>query len=509
MTAALLPILRYDPSETAQSWAARLAAVHAGQPVNHLLKDMGVPASAFMKGDPEAIQALAVAGGQESEIVSRGAFLLRRRFRVLRGEPMGIGFAAPNVQRFCPHCLQEDGTTREWRHRILWCFDCIMTCPRHAVALACAPAGASSHDVRDVVHELGGLDDLAAASREVPVSDHVLWVSRRLQGQGQGDDWLASQSIAQVIDASEALGAVLEHGHAVRLGKLSREAREGAIVRGLGVLGEGEDAVMAAFDDIRAASSANAVQAGSLAMYGRLFEWLDRRTNHIDPGPIKRLLREHILRHDAITPGAMLLGETVQERRLHSLASLSEVTGIPRRRLTRLLKRLGHVPEGASDRELGRLVFPARSMEQLCDDLTRSVPLEEVPDYIGASIRQTAALRQAGILTPVVGSKRPGEVRQIVFAQRVLDDFLEKLAALPPVPDHDDDGVDIATACQRIGAFTEDLVARILSGSMPARRCSGYGLDKVRVRLPDVRQYRNRAKPSAERVSSTMFSPPD
>lgn len=101
-------------------------------------------------------------------------------------------------------------------------------------------------------------------------------------------------------------------------------------------------------------------------------------------GGIEGLLHEHILRHDAMPRGAFLLRAEVSERRLHSIATLSEVTGIARRHLTHLLQILGEVPDGISDCDASRLIFPADAMEQLCPDLSDAIPMEDVPDYIGA-----------------------------------------------------------------------------------------------------------------------------
>lgn len=489
MTALLAPPLPYDPAETSLSWANRLAAVHTGQPVQRLLKDMGLSVPAFLTGEASVVGALAAVAGEDPDRVRHGAFRLLKRFNTFRGEDCHRSFASPRVRRFCPLCLRADGSMAAWRHHILWCFAAVGVCPEHGVGLLSVPADLDCIDIREAVDVVGGLGRATASLQDRPIPEYVSWLARRLDGARDDGNWLGTQTIAQVIDASEMMGAVLEHGHHVRVATLESELRHEAIARGFGVMAKGPAAVMAAFDDIRTASTATAVQAGPLAMYGQLFEWLDRRTNFLDPGPVKGLLRDHILRHTAIPRGERLLGEEVTERHLHSIATLSEVTRIPRRRLTRLLQKLGRVPEGISDLESGHIVFPADEVEQLCRDFADAVSLEEVPDHIGASIRQTQALRRAGILTPIVGGKKPGDVRQIVFARRMLDEFLDRLEDLPIT---DASGtVDIATACQRVGIFTEDLVAGILAGTIPASRIDGRGLDRIRLRLDDVERHRH------------------
>lgn len=490
MTWSLSPKLAYDTAETALSWAGRLAAVHTGQPMQRLLKDLNIPFSAFLAGDPEVVGKLATLAGEARGRVLRGAFRLLSRYHVFRDESCSKSFVTPRVRRICPLCLREDGEMSEWRHRILWCFPCVGVCPDHGAALVTVPPERDGIDVRDAVDALGGIDQAAAGSEERTVPDYVLWLNQRLADTIGEPDWLSRQTIAQVIEASEMVGSVFEHGHRARVSVLSPELRHRAIDRGFAIVAAGPDAIMAAFDDIRAASTARAVQAGPLGMYGQLFEWLDRRTYLLDPGPIKGLLREHILRHDAIPCGALLLGAEVSERRLHSIATLSEVTGITRRRLTRLLQKLGHMPGEISDFDASHLTFPAVAMEQLCRDLSDAIPMEDVPDYIGASMRLTQALRRVGILTPLVQGQKPGDVRQIVFARRALDGLLDRVSALPVIEDAD--AVDLSSYCQRQGGFAEDMVAAILNGVIPAHRIDGRGLGCIRLRLDALSWSRQR-----------------
>lgn len=185
------------------------------------------------------------------------------------------------------------------------------------------------------------------------------------------------------MNASEMLGVVLEHGQGARPGNLSREERSSALERGFRIYEQGADAVYAALDEIRGSASATAVHAGPLAMYGALYDWLDRRAQLISPGPIRDILREHILNHDACAPGERVLGEPVAQRRMHSVISLAATLKVNRRRMSRLLQKLGLVPEGATNGESGRLVFPVEEVEQLIRDYEAAIPLAQVPGYIG------------------------------------------------------------------------------------------------------------------------------
>ena len=200
-------------------------------------------------------------------------------------------------------------------------------------------------------------------------------------------------------------------------------------------------------------------------------DWLDRRSQLIAPGPVRDILREHILNHDAYAPSERLLGEPVGKWRLHSVISLAVTLKVNRRRMSRLLQKLGLAPEGATDGESGRLVFPAEKVEQLIKDYETAVPLAQVPNYIGGTQSQTLALYRARVLPPVIPADAPGAVRRVIFARRVLDDLHSRIGELTSVNDMLHEKVlSIGEACQRHGGRTEDLTQAVLAGKIKAFR---------------------------------------
>ena len=100
----------------------------------------------------------------------------------------------------------------------------------------------------------------------------------------------------QILAESEMIGAILELGHKMALTSLSPATMEEAKDIGFSMYSERPDAVEEALDTIRNASPATAVQAGPLAYYGKLFDWLDRRSNATDPGQIRDILCDHIVK---------------------------------------------------------------------------------------------------------------------------------------------------------------------------------------------------------------------
>lgn len=238
--------------------------------------------------------------------------------------------------------------------------------------------------------------------------------------------------------------------------------------------------------DLSLPSSTSA--SGPLAMYGALCDWLDRRSQLIDPGPIRTILREHILDHHAYMPDERLLGDVVEKQRLHSVKSLASTLKTDRRRMSRLLQTLGLVPKGATDAESGRLVFRMHEVEQLIKDHENGIPLAEVPAYIGGTHRQISALSRAGLLPPVIPADAPGAVRRIIIARRVLDDLLARVGALPLLERKQyDQALSVAKACERHARPTDALIRDIMAKTVPAYRVAGKPrLDAVRVLASDM-----------------------
>ena len=324
-----------------------------------------------------------------------------------------------------------------------------------------------------------------AATAETPT--YLSWLRERVHGHGKPNDkWLAEQTIEQVLTASEMLGCVLEHGHKVTPKKLSLPQIEEATDIGFSIYSEGPEAIKEALDTIRGTSPAKAVQAGPLAFYGKLFDWLDRRCNKIDPGPIRDLLRDHIVKHSAVEPGTMVLGAEITERRYHTLSSLSEAVGLNRPRLSRLLKKMGAIPADANEVESGGMVFEAAKTVPLIEAFKTAILLRDVPEYLGASKRQVEVLYRRAILQPLVPRAGRGSVRHVVFGREHLDEILKRISDLPELDETEVKGFHpLAYACQRGAGCFEDLFAGILDGRIPAFRSGdtlGIGAIYVEVR---------------------------
>ena len=134
------------------------------------------------------------------------------------------------------------------------------------------------------------------------------------------------------------------------------------------------------------------------------------------------------------------------------------------------------------------MAFPIHEVEELVRDFETAVPLLDVADYIGGSGNQVLAIYRSGLLPAVVPADAPGAVRRVVFARRVLDNFLSTIGKLPVAAAKDRaDMLSVAEACQRHGSTAENLVAAVLSGSLTAFRLPGEPrLQGIMVRPHDL-----------------------
>jgi len=464
----LWPHLPVDPEETLLSYADRLSMMHTGRCMERLVRDIGINTEHFISGREDAVAVFAEATGLSVEDLQMASIRVFQRGASFRGEDISKTFLTPRTARYCPACLAADEHRADRRFRLLWGFRHVSRCDRHSLWLSDSPT-ANATNMRLAL----GTSPLAEGVRaDEPTPDYLTWLRGRVHGGGQADNpWLVGQTLEQILAASEMLGAILEHGHRVAVTRLSPAQTEEATDIGFSIYSEGREAVEEALDTIRQTSPATAVQAGPLAYYGKLFDWLDRRSNAIDPGPIRDILRDHIVKHSAVEPGAKVLGVEITERRFHTLYSLSAEVGIERPRLSRLLRKLGKIPRDTTERKNGNMVFEAASTVPLIKAFNTAIPLRDVPEYLGATKRQVEGLYRAGIVQPLVPRTGRGSVRNVVFARDRLNDLLQRLDAFPEFEEATGENLHpVAFACQRGAGPFEEVFSDVMAGRVRCYR---------------------------------------
>jgi GNAT superfamily N-acetyltransferase len=487
----LRPHLQYDARETSASFMRRLALFHTGLGAGRLVEDLRIERHAFAAGHFDATSLLAAASAIGVDHLLDGTIARFSRHREFRGERWSRGFVLPEGARFCPACLLDDGAdTLEWhgKGRIVWRLRPILTCQHHCRGLVTIPER-EARDELDHRYPIGmELRELAAGQVEqTPTALEDLIHSRIAGHETHEGEWLGTQTIEQVAEVCEMIGATVEQGPVFDVTSMTVEAWRRAGATGLCIASKGEPAIRDALNGIAALSETSSGKAGPRAIYGRLYEWLAYTTPVVDHGPIRALLREQILDTLAIGQDEVLLGERVDGRRLRSVHSLSEQTGLHRKRLRKILVQAGLVSEESWDHAAHRLVFPARIAEGFCRDLVDAVSLHQLAETLDCTRNQAESLYRVGILKPVIDRDLGHGIHKLAFAQREIRDFLAFLATLRAATLETPETASLTIATKRTCRTTGDLLGRIKTGDLTACRQPGrVGLANLRVIAADL-----------------------
>jgi hypothetical protein len=158
------------------------------------------------------------------------------------------------------------------------------------------------------------LSDHCETAIPSPLQSYLLG---RVAGE-KGPDWLDGQRMDQAARATEMLGAVLEFGYRADIDNLSIEDWHRAACVGWEFTSLGEPGLRTAFHMLQAETpkATDARDRNPGYRFGRLYHWLALKTNHEDRGPIRDVLRKHIVATEPVTTERKILGVMVQRNHI-------------------------------------------------------------------------------------------------------------------------------------------------------------------------------------------------
>lgn len=484
----LQPHVAMDSSETLFSWLGRLAAIHAGLDLVPFLNDLQIKSREIEIGADGTPARLAdLTGVSTAQMARQHYFSVDSRRLRFRAETFASEFA-PKVHRMvCPLCLKEDGGSdpvrgpRRWRFRLLWTVRYCAACPRHGVGLV-SPVHKEMGYVpaHDTARAIGArLPELIAKTAPRPVTSLQRWVTRRMMGE-RGAGWLDGQDIDQATKATEMLGVVLAHGPMPNMNLMSAQDWDQAWEAGFEVTSRGAEAIVAALEGLTLRGRASTRSfTGPQANLGRLYQWLAfNEASGWRAGPIRDLVREHIIDNYNVGAGNVVLGEAVLRRRTHTAISLHRATGINSRTAANLMEDVGR-PGGVMD---------AADAEKLAADYEASIPLFHVPKYLNCSRVHAQLLAEARIIRPM---GKPGKCRlHSRYLPTELDSFLDQLIARTVDIEITGDFADFAKCAMKVWVPSPRIVQAVLDGTLSkvalAPGVSGYL--GIRVSVSEVKE---------------------
>jgi hypothetical protein len=476
----LSPHLPLQADETPVSWAWRLAAFHIGGRASAFLADNGLELRDIATGAPEAIKHLAELGGADPEHALRNApQRISDTEDLIRHERAASGFVIRRRTLVCPCCLVEDAGRAEpdpvrLAGRYSWQFLPVISCPNHGVAFVDiaekTPAGLSFPMAEHAIERWGHVVDAADRADHVGVSPVQTYVLSRLDGI-RGPSWLDGQQIDQAAKVCEILGAMAYRGARPNSKSFTAHDWHTAHTLGFSIAAGGETAIRDLLSDLQTRCYTNNGHAGPQAMFGVLWDWLAHVDHDRDRGPIKEIVRQHIIETHPVGEGEVLLGRPVEKRRIHSVRTLAVATGLNFKRLQKFLVARGVLAPGLRDANPNRAVFDAADGEAAARILLDGLRLAQLPDYLGIKKTLAASLVSAGLVEPLVEPEAEHELNQYRFDRGHLDAFLVALfvdaATVPAAPEGFATAVAVAKS---LNLKLTSVLGAVLDGRLTRRR---------------------------------------
>lgn len=446
----LNPSLPYDNAETTLSWVARLAAFHTGGDLMSFLHDIGIPYGDMLANRKHAIARLCDLTGEDHDLVSSNAIsqVSQRRY-TFGGHTFASEFLHGTNMMFCPACLaldDEGGPNPAIQRRglTIWTIRAVRTCPKHDLPLINRREAVWSDCLREMairVPERGpALAGLAAGltpRKPSPLQNYCL---DRLRGMA-GPAWMDGQGIESAFRATSLLGVVLAFGPKRKLNQLTEDEWDTAGRTGFQYSSRDENGIREALSILQARLSVgkqlSRSRSGLPMIFGQLYLWLSAPKNGKDSGPIRQLVREHILDTMEVHPDRVLLGEKVGVRRRHSVHSLATTTATHPTTIRNFLVTSGLIPKHAQ--KAVDATFDASEGERLVAMMKASVAQIHLPKVLNTTRGQVVQLIEGGILKKI-SSEKDGQGRQQTAV--ALDEVQRFLTALS----HDAQKVETAPA---------------------------------------------------------------
>ncbi|ULB11860.1 TniQ family protein [Cereibacter azotoformans] len=505
-----LPLSRRpDPvaRETVASHVSRLAALNWIDAAT-FAADKGTSFLRVIAGDPGAVEAMAALGVTlPGELLDWSPVKSGGALRMLRGHAFPAKVILVPQIRGCPICLRADAAGSSAPPHIAmalrghWLVPHVTLCLDHhhpLVPLWRDPQPGSRFESAARFREIA--DAILAGRHDQETrepTDFDLWIDARLSGTAQGG-WLDAQPLHAAATFCHLLGTALLRLEQVLPAWVRRSDRWALYQMGFEVASQGKEAIRNALRRLQ--KLADGPQDGPKKVFPLLYDRLSHDYRD-DPNfeAFRRILRNHLVETWPLGPGDELMGEPVTERRLHSVRTAAQATGIDQRRMRRMLAAAGIVPEAAEGTCDAWETLDAAAAQPILDDLTALMPANAFAEFIGASRSQFDLLVKDGVLAPALDAPGVKAVWSPVQGRAFLDGLLSRAVPLAKVPrgwEH------LPKSAQRLKIGPGAIVTAIREGRIPGvGRLEGVkGYAAVHVNHADVTRVLGAESPTAQSI---------
>ena len=475
------------PRETVFSYLSRLAATWDTD-VFEVANDMGTSFKRFLEQGPEAFEALAtwadLEPGQLEEMLSWTGVRTGNVRMTFRGEVFVSRALRNPVMRGCPVCLREDTMQKDgsWTAAMVmrgdWQLREANICLQHNHPLVELWSSDRPRERYDIAARLFEVKDSILAGKYdltvVEPTPYDIWLDGRLQ-DGRDETWFSGHPLFAATTFCRLLGQAILQDKDAEAG-LPPGAHNAT---GFEIAKLGEHAVCETLAKIGRSCDGEPYKA-----YGLLFLRLnDEYVEDEGFAPYRKLLRDVVLDHWPFAAGKKLLGEVVEERRLHSLTTASQETGIGHGAIAHFLVEAGAIPLD-DDRPPRRRLFDARKYAGLLSEIPTLVGPIAMREAIGATKKELEAFEKEGLLIPRT------QVAKVKNPWRISDgvDFVAGLCErAKPVEDHDPDWETLLLARKRTRVSLRDQIDAIHDNQLTlGKRAAVRGLHGLVVKKSEI-----------------------
>lgn len=227
-------------------------------------------------------------------------------------------------------------------------------------------------------------------------TDFDVWLDARLEGHTNGN-WLDQFSLHAACNYCLMLGSSLLRHEMSAPSSVAPEDKWAVYQMGFEVAKNGEGAIRDALLGLQK------LPGGPKKIFPKMYDRLSYDYND-DPDYdiFRQILRQHMLETWPLGVGDELLGEPVTERKIHSIRTAAQATGIDQRRLKKILVAKGITSEKGLS--YAWEVFDAKQAEKALMSATTLVTAKAFAEGIGASRAQFNLLVSGGVLSPRLSS---------------------------------------------------------------------------------------------------------
>lgn len=487
---------------------SRLAAV-GGVSAADFGRDVEIPFTAVLKGEQSSLEALGHLCGQPGGVFREWTpKIVGSAKRSIRDHLFPVRPLLTSEVRGCPCCLREDieGSTlpshRAMTFRSHWLIHHVSLCLRHErelVVLWKVSEQTQRYDTSTQFRLIADrVMDESLGGDEREATDFEIWFDQRLTGGPHEKTWLDDHPLHAASVFCRLLGTALLRLQGINASQIAPGSVWACYQSGFDVARHGAQAIRRELQKLNHCAEP---RRGPKAVFPSLYDGL--AYDYVDDpdfAPYREVFAQHLRESWPLGPGDELLGTAVTVRKLHSVRTAAEETGIDSRRLRKLLEASSMIDASLPD---AWAVFEAEAARPMLASLINLMSAKEFFDAFDIGRSQFNLLVEDGILQP---SLVDADTKH-VWDPREGRAFMDRLLIGAETIQQAQHGWEsIAKSAQRLKLRPADIIRAIWDGRIRrvARNAQFDGYASIHVYHDEVAQALAQETPSA--MSLELFT---